>query len=212
MKKISISKRIIHRMSVLNLKGKDLVTATGATKGTVSQWINGKNAPSFRYIISLANILKVSEFWLLSGDEITAKSNLSYSKSVITALPLLPLKQKNNWSDIIKKSLSNDPEHPKNDIPEQTFSVVITDDSMINTNGKISIPNGATIFVEPCKTATHGNVVMALPEGTNTPLIRRLEINKTEIRLISTNPDYPPIKIPDCSCIVGICVRMQQDI
>lgn len=79
MSKQTISERITQRMHALNLKGKDLVNATGASKGSVSQWMNGGGAPSSRYISSLAKILKVNENWLLNGGELNTGDSLDLS-------------------------------------------------------------------------------------------------------------------------------------
>lgn len=91
MSKQTISERITQRMHALNLKGKDLVNGTGASKGSVSQWMNGGGAPSSRYISSLAKILKVNENWLLNGGELNTGDSLDLSLPPIKTVPLLSL-------------------------------------------------------------------------------------------------------------------------
>ena len=98
MNKQTISERITQRMHALNLKGKDLVNATGASKGSVSQWMNGGGAPSSRYISSLAKILKVNENWLLNGGELNTGDSLDLSLPPIKTVPLLSLQQAASWS------------------------------------------------------------------------------------------------------------------
>lgn len=61
------SDRIALRMKELGLQHKDLVAATGASKGTVTNWINGVNNPTGNRLIQLANALKTTESWLLTG-------------------------------------------------------------------------------------------------------------------------------------------------
>lgn len=58
MKKTTINERIISRMRELKLKHKDIVKATKASKGAVSQWINGGNKPSADFVASLARCLR----------------------------------------------------------------------------------------------------------------------------------------------------------
>ncbi|MCZ6953542.1 helix-turn-helix domain-containing protein [Escherichia coli] len=89
------------------MKGKDLVNATGASKGSVSQWMNGGGAPSSRYISSLAKILKVNENWLLNGGELNTGDSLDLSLPPIKTVPLLSLQQAASWSDYMKKFLNN---------------------------------------------------------------------------------------------------------
>lgn len=178
MNKQTISERITQRMHALNLKGKDLVNATGASKGSVSQWMNGGGAPSSRYISSLAKILKVNENWLL---------NMKNS-SITSCVQLV------------------------GEIPANTFAVVLESDSMSTSGGGVSIPNGSTVFVDPDRTVQPGNIVLALPKGTTTPVIRKLEIEGPDILLVPTNPRYPSIMLDDLSCILGVCFKIQQNI
>lgn len=63
------SDRIAQRMKELGLQHKDLVAATGASKGTVTNWISGVNNPTGKRLILLAQALKTSENWLLTGNQ-----------------------------------------------------------------------------------------------------------------------------------------------
>ena len=64
------SDRIAQRMSELGLQHKDLVAATGASKGTVTNWISGVNTPTGERLIKLAQALKTTSSWLLTGSSI----------------------------------------------------------------------------------------------------------------------------------------------
>lgn len=63
------SDRIAQRMFELGLQHKDLVAATGASKGTVTNWISGVNNPTGKRLVLLAQALKTSENWLLTGNQ-----------------------------------------------------------------------------------------------------------------------------------------------
>ncbi|EHS1723271.1 helix-turn-helix domain-containing protein, partial [Escherichia coli] len=149
MNKQTISERITQRMHALNLKGKDLVNATGASKGSVSQWMNGGGAPSSRYISSLAKILKVNENWLLNGGELNTGDSLDLSLPPIKTVPLLSLQQAASWSDYMKNSSITSCVQLVGEIPANTFAVVLESDSMSTSGGGVSIPNGSTVFVDP---------------------------------------------------------------
>ncbi|MEG1856461.1 MAG: S24 family peptidase [Acinetobacter sp.] len=72
------SDRIALRMKELGLQHKDLVAATGASKGTVTNWISGVNNPTGNRLVQLAQALNTTSEWLLSGTEPTLeKSNAS---------------------------------------------------------------------------------------------------------------------------------------
>lgn len=62
------SDRIAQRMKELGLQHKDLVAATGASKGTVTNWISGVNTPTNERLIKLAQALKTTSSWLLTGN------------------------------------------------------------------------------------------------------------------------------------------------
>ena len=62
------SDRIAQRMKELGLQHKDLVVATGASKGTVTNWISGVNTPTNERLIKLAQALKTTSSWLLTGN------------------------------------------------------------------------------------------------------------------------------------------------
>lgn len=61
------SDRISLRMKELGLQHKDLVAATGASKGTVTNWINGVNNPTGNRLVQLAQTLNTTSEWLLNG-------------------------------------------------------------------------------------------------------------------------------------------------
>ena len=62
------SDRIAQRMFELGLQHKDLVAATGASKGTVTNWISGVNNPTGKRLVLLAQALKTTSSWLLTGN------------------------------------------------------------------------------------------------------------------------------------------------
>ena len=65
----STADRILQKMKELDLQHKDLIAATGASKGTVTNWISGVNNPTGNRLILLANALKTTPGWLLTGIE-----------------------------------------------------------------------------------------------------------------------------------------------
>lgn len=61
--------KIKSRMTTLNLRAVDIVGATGASKGSVSQWLSGSARPGNKYIVSLCALLECDADWLLSEDD-----------------------------------------------------------------------------------------------------------------------------------------------
>ncbi|WGL97265.1 helix-turn-helix domain-containing protein [Arsenophonus sp. aPb] len=93
---MTVNERIRTRMRELGLKNKDLSNATKASKGTVSQWVNGGNGPSSQYITPLAKILQVTEQWLLQGGTRQTPLNNETHIRRVSKIPLLTFDQAGN--------------------------------------------------------------------------------------------------------------------
>ena len=82
------SDRIAQRMKELGLQHKDLVAATGASKGTVTNWISGVNNPTGKRLVQLAQALKTTSSWLYRDWETDRKSTrLNSSHSAKSRMP-----------------------------------------------------------------------------------------------------------------------------
>jgi phage repressor protein C with HTH and peptisase S24 domain len=66
---MSVRDRIIHLMKEVDLRQADLVKRTGASKGTVNQWVSGKINPSKKYDRQLAKALKTTTDYIHYGEE-----------------------------------------------------------------------------------------------------------------------------------------------
>lgn len=211
MKKTTLAERIHQRMQELNLKSKDLVQATRASKGSVSQWIHGGNAPSARYVTPLARILKVSEKWLLDGGKI---ENVIISNT--SRIPLISLQQAVKWSDII---MDNDLDNIKlwvetsGQAPRFSFAIHVEGDSMVNTSGSgPSLPAGSILLIDPEYKVASGLIVAAhLPE-TDSVIVKKLIIDGQNLYLTSLNQNYKPIQIDNLDIIIGVAIRTQMDL
>lgn len=68
--------RVKQAMSEQNISQAELVKLTGISKGSISQYLSGRNLPRQKKIIAVENALNVSPEWLVEGDcrKITARS------------------------------------------------------------------------------------------------------------------------------------------
>lgn len=80
---MSTQERLIKRAKELGIKQIDLVKATHASKGTVSNWFSGRDVPSAKYLIALARELETSPDWILDGKFIEAKAKIDEKLFVI---------------------------------------------------------------------------------------------------------------------------------
>ncbi len=211
MKKTTLAERINQRMRELNLKSKDLVQATRSSKGSVSQWINGGNEPSARYVTALARVLKVSEKWLLEGGKI---DNAIISNT--SRIPLISLQQAVKWRDVI---MGNDLNNIKlwvetsGQAPRFSFAIQVEGDSMVNTSGSgPSLPDGSILLIDPEYKIASGLIVAAhLPE-TDSTIVKKLIIDGPNLYLTSLNHNYKPIQIDNLDIIIGVAIRTQMDL
>lgn len=66
---MDISNRINERIKTLGLKGVDITRYTGVSSGGVSQWRSGTVVPKGKNLFALAEMLKCTPEWLLTGGE-----------------------------------------------------------------------------------------------------------------------------------------------
>lgn len=105
----STTDRINQKMKELGLSQADVMRGTGAGRATVSGWINGSNAPSAKYLESLARTLKTTSSWILNGKE-DSDRKLDNSVSLdlvatVTYAPVISWVQAGDFTDM--ESISN---------------------------------------------------------------------------------------------------------
>ncbi|MCK4097538.1 LexA family protein [Acinetobacter radioresistens] len=105
----STTDRINQKMKELGLSQADVMRGTGAGRATVSGWINGSNAPSAKYLESLAKTLKTTSSWILNGKEdLDRKLDNSVSLDLVatvTYAPVISWVQAGDFTDM--ESISN---------------------------------------------------------------------------------------------------------
>ena len=64
---MEMHERIQQRLYELDLKSVDIVSRTGLSKGTISQWLNGHTKPRGKNLDLLADVLRCTPEWLQFG-------------------------------------------------------------------------------------------------------------------------------------------------
>ncbi|CNE47574.1 S24 family peptidase [Yersinia intermedia] len=214
MNKFNIHDRINLRMSTLMLKSRHLVDATGASKGTVSQWVNGGSEPSAKYIPALARVLKVSENWLLEGGpQVEQNPEMGDSMQVkIREIPLITLKQAVSWHLMMLEPFDEAIKWIEvlELVSPYAFAVKMENNSMMDLSGQgLSIPIGATLITDIGRQVKSGNVVVASIGDHEEAVIKRYVTDGPNRYLMSINQDYSKIQMNDECHIIGVCVNMQ---
>ncbi|HIE0365994.1 TPA: LexA family protein [Serratia marcescens] len=216
MKNEFMSDRITQRMQALGLRSTHLMDATGASKGTVSQWVNGGTAPSAKFISKLAEVLGVSERWLTEGGLIEeSKGNAYPGPDLKRRVPLLSSVQAGSWKEIVEGNLQDVNEWIETTakVSPYSFSLRVSGDSMDGPPGQgVSIPNGSIVIVDPEVEALNGRIVVARVNGSNEATVKKLAIDGPNIYLMPLNPNFKPIPFDENCVIIGVCVRVEMNL
>ncbi|AVE52884.1 LexA family transcriptional regulator [Serratia marcescens] len=211
-----MSDRINQRMQALGLRSTHLMDATGASKGTVSQWVNGGTAPSAKFISKLAEVLGVSERWLTEGGLIEeSKGNAYPGPDLRRRVPLLSSVQAGSWKEIVEGNLQDVNEWIETTakVSPYSFSLRVSGDSMDGPPGQgVSIPNGSIVIVDPEVEALNGRIVVARVNGSNEATVKKLAIDGPNIYLMPLNPNFKPIPFDENCVIIGVCVRVEMNL
>lgn len=95
--------RVISKMKELGLQHKDLIAATGASKGTVTNWISGVNNPTGNRLLLLAKALKTTPEWLLIGQ---GPESFDGNKILEPIVVTEELKDQFVWIDVVEANFS----------------------------------------------------------------------------------------------------------
>ena len=171
---------ITNRLIARNKTQQDLADYLGASKSTVSMWVNGKRTP---WMVTIDQICKyfdcTREDLLRDNREAYYKHSISipvYAR-VAAGIPLEAVE------DIIDRE----------EIPERWeragtyFGVRVKGDSMAPR-----IENGDVVIVRKQEDADDGDIVIALVNG-NDAVCKRLRKYDGSIALVSNNPAYSPM-------------------
>jgi SOS-response transcriptional repressor LexA len=200
----TISDRIVSRMQELNLRSRDLVAGTGASKSTVSQWVNGNNNPSATQIPKIAKILNVTETWLINGGSYSQRGGRSeMDQRPIQRIPLVSLSQAGDWRNLMnQKNEFSEWTTVTDDVSPHAFSVEMDNDSMAGL-----IPEGAIVIFDPNKPPKSGQIVLA--NVGNSTVIKKLVIDGPSAYLAPVNTGYKTIELESLSQIVATGVSVQ---
>lgn len=216
MKNETMSDRINQRLKALKLRSSNLTTATGASKGTVSQWVNGGTEPSAKYLSKLAEVLGVTERWLTNGGLVEETASNAYpGPDIRRRVPLLSSVQAGHWKEMVEGNLDEVTEWIETTakVSPLAFSLRVAGDSMSSPPGTgISLPDGSLVIVDPSIEPVSGKIVVARLNGSSESTIKKLVIDGPNVYLMPLNPAYRPIQIDDKCEIVGVCTRVEMNL
>ncbi|MHA3079672.1 LexA family protein [Acinetobacter sp. ANC 5502] len=222
----SVSDRIQMRMAELGLSQADIMRATNAARGTVSGWVNGSNSPSAKHIDSLANCLKTTSAWLLTGKDNQAQSvvqnsdgNVSFLDIPLRPIPLLDYVQAGLFHEVGYDGLNplgTSWTTYESARPECVFSLKVEGMSM-----SPEFMPGDELIVDGSLEAKPGSLVIAqeVKHGTASTTFKKYrvigvnEFGVDIIELVPLNPDYPTLNSNQIDIsIIGVVVRHNREV
>nr|DAE11075.1 MAG TPA: Repressor protein CI [Myoviridae sp. ctzwE5] len=182
--------RLSTALSNANMIPQELANASGVSKASISQYLNGSHSPSNISSGKMAKILNVNPVWLMGFDvpmlvpdkDVSNKSTqkgltVNVLGRVAAGIPIEAI------TDIV------DQEEISEDLAKtgEFFGLRIQGNSM-----EPDIHNGDTVIVKKQDDAESNEIVIALING-NDGVCKRLKKYAESIALVSINPDYEPM-------------------
>lgn len=181
------AKRILKAMSDKNLRAQELAVASGVSKASISQYINGSHAPSNISAGKLAAVLNVSPVWLMGFDVAETHTNLSqYGLRPVRRhkVPLLgpiacgtPIYAEEQYDAYVDSDVAAD------------FCLTAKGDSMINAK----IYDGDIVFIKEMSMVDDGDIAAVIIDDEATLKRVYFDKHKDVLTLVAENPKYAPM-------------------
>ena len=205
--------RLTEAMQARGIRASELARRTGLSKARISQYVNGKFVPKPEALLDIAEVLGVSELWLLGKTD-----NMNPAPSLTIPCPenLSPLRLRRYpvLGEIAcgRPILAvEDPDAGYVTAADTTadFCLTAKGDSMIGAR----IFDGDEVFIQQTDVVENGEIAAVVVEGEAT--LKRVYYYPEEQKLVleAENPDYEPLVFigPDLETvhILGRAVAFQ---
>jgi SOS-response transcriptional repressor LexA len=207
----TVGERIHKQRKARGLSGQTVATATGVSKGTISQWENDITKPKGDNLLKLAKVLRCSAEWLNSGKgdpSIEANAISVDPRDMGQQVPLISWVNAGEYIDSPDLFPVGEAEDwvpsPKNAGPH-TFALKVRGDSMTSPNaGARSYPEGVLILIDPDKPVYNGCRVVAR-NGEEYTFKQYVEDAGARY-LKPLNPQYPTLTLIGDEVICGVVI------
>lgn len=197
----TFAERVKQKRKELGLSQKELGKLAGLSHVTVSKWESGSE-PKAENLYDLAKALSCSANWLLYGKE-SKESVIDKGREI----PLL------DFVDVCSEPYNPIALYETGlKVSSKAFALKIKNDAMASPTGKVSIPEGSIVIVEPEDIAKSNDIVIAHVQGSKEAIIKKLVIDGPNEYLMSLNPSYKSIEIDNNCKIIGVVKRVETDL
>ncbi len=206
----TVGQRIKSLRKITKTSQKELGKFCGVSDVAVGYWEKDLNLPSGEALSKLAKFFNTSIDYILYGTEFEGRLITNMRK-----VPVLSWVQAGFFTEIKPSEILNDADRwveTSLRISDNSFALEVKGDSMTNPNGLPTIPEGATVIVDPEAEAMHGKIVVARVDGTNEATVKKLVIDGPQKFLVPLNPRYPNIPINGNCVIIGVVKGVQYEL
>ncbi|EOV6092983.1 MULTISPECIES: LexA family protein [Klebsiella] len=206
----TVGQRIKSLRKITKTSQKELGKFCGVSDVAVGYWEKDLNLPSGEALSKLAKFFNTSIDYILYGTEFEGRLITNMRK-----VPVLSWVQAGFFTETKPSEILNDADRwveTSLRISDNSFALEVKGDSMTNPNGLPTIPEGATVIVDPEAEAMHGKIVVARVDGTNEATVKKLVIDGPQKFLVPLNPRYPNIPINGNCVIIGVVKGVQYEL
>jgi len=186
--KSTFAKRFQEALNIRDMKPIDVANKTGIGKNSISYYLSGIHKPKSEYLYLIAQVLDVSEAWLMGHDVPMERVTNKYPDNILRIetrkFPLLgtiaagePVFADENFESYVEAGA---------DI-RADFCLKVQGDSMVNAR----ICNGDIVFIKKQPDVNDGEIAAVLIDDEAT--LKRVYKKDSEIILIAENPSYKPM-------------------
>lgn len=198
----SLAARLKWAREEAGMTQKELEAASGVAQSVISKVEQGRMVkPSG--LPDLAKALKIDVFWLKTGDGEPRPSGHGNVIPVTSRgrVPLISWVAAGNLGEIEDMYAPGEAEEwidTESQPSKNSFALRVTGDSMTSPYpGDVSFPDGSLIVVDPNRSATAGDFVVAKDVHTQQATFKKLAHDGGRWFLKPLNPTYPTVEIDD---------------
>ncbi|ENN6711889.1 LexA family transcriptional regulator [Escherichia coli] len=206
----TVGQRIKALRRITKTSQKELGKFCGVSDVAVGYWEKDINVPGGESLAKLAKYFNTSIDYILYGTEF--EGNLI---TKMRRIPVISWVQAGQFTECKAAEVFSEVDkwvETSLRIGDNSFALEVKGDSMTNPNGLPTIPEGATVIVDPDAEPLNGNIVVARLDGTNEATVKKLVIDGPQKFLVPLNPRYPNISINGNCLIIGVVKGVQYEL
>ncbi|HEE9789226.1 TPA: LexA family transcriptional regulator [Enterobacter soli] len=206
----TVGQRIRGLRRITKTSQKELGKFCGVSDVAVGYWEKDVNVPGGEALGKLAKFFNTSIDYILYGTNFEDKLITSMRR-----IPVISWVQAGHFTETPSAEIRSEAERwveTSLRISDRSFALDVQGDSMTNPNGLPTIPQGATVIVDPDAEPVNGKIVVARLDGTNEATVKKLVIDGHQKFLVPLNPRYPNIPINGNCVIIGVVKGVQYEI